>query len=162
MGIQQTIFMKLNLGCERDIRKGFINVDIRKFKGVDVIHDLNKFPYPFGSSSITYIHSRNCFEQLDDMDKVTDELYRICDDEAIIDLEVFHFSSVMAFNSTHKTFFNINSMRHFKSKFDVLRNDIIISDNKTFLIRIIERLINRHKEFYEKSFFKMLDTSLSD
>jgi len=38
---------KLNLGCNKNIRKGYTNLDILPFKGVNVQHDLNKFPYPF-------------------------------------------------------------------------------------------------------------------
>ena len=34
--------VKLNIGCGRDIRKGFVNCDKRKGSGVDKIVDLEK------------------------------------------------------------------------------------------------------------------------
>lgn len=39
--------MKLNLGCGKDIKDGYINLDVRYIKGVDVVCNLNSFPYPF-------------------------------------------------------------------------------------------------------------------
>ncbi len=30
---------KLNLGCGKDIRKGYINLDLKKLPGVDIVHN---------------------------------------------------------------------------------------------------------------------------
>ena len=38
---------KLNLGCGLDIKKGYINLDKSKLKGVDVAHDSDKYPGHF-------------------------------------------------------------------------------------------------------------------
>ena len=38
---------KLNLGCGTDIKKGYINLDVAKLDGVDVVHDINRLPLPF-------------------------------------------------------------------------------------------------------------------
>ena len=37
---------KLNFGCGRDIREGYVNADIARLDGVDKVFDFNKFPYP--------------------------------------------------------------------------------------------------------------------
>ncbi|MCZ7614805.1 MAG: hypothetical protein M5T52_15055 [Ignavibacteriaceae bacterium] len=37
---------KLNLGCGKDIKDGYINLDIVDYGG-NQIHDINSFPYPF-------------------------------------------------------------------------------------------------------------------
>jgi len=49
---------KLNLGCGEDYKEGYINLDILDNEFVDVIHDLNKFPYPFKDDEFgeIYIH----------------------------------------------------------------------------------------------------------
>ena len=48
--------MKLNLGCGRDIREGYVNLDKAGLDGVDVVHDLNVFPYPFEDNEFDEIH----------------------------------------------------------------------------------------------------------
>lgn len=39
--------MKLNLGCGRDIREGYVNLDYIDFPGVDVVHNWDRLPLPF-------------------------------------------------------------------------------------------------------------------
>jgi predicted SAM-dependent methyltransferase len=43
--------MKLNLGCGRDLRPGYVNVDFRPISGVDQYYDLSKFPWPWADGS---------------------------------------------------------------------------------------------------------------
>lgn len=43
--------MKLNLGCGRDIRRGYVNVDQRRLAGVDQVADLGNMPWPFDTES---------------------------------------------------------------------------------------------------------------
>jgi len=53
---------KLHLGCGKIIKEGYVNLDIQKLPGVDVIHDLNKFPYPFKDNSFQNLKTR-CFNK---------------------------------------------------------------------------------------------------
>lgn len=43
--------MRLNVGCGGDIKPGYTNVDFRALPGVDVVHDLTVFPWPFPDES---------------------------------------------------------------------------------------------------------------
>ena len=61
---------KLNFGCGTRIMKGYVNLDIVKHKGVDVVHDLNKFPYPFKNGEFDEIYARFILEHLGDLVKV--------------------------------------------------------------------------------------------
>jgi len=72
-----------------------------------------------------YIYSQNCLEQLFDMRKVFNELHRISKKDAILDIIVYHFSSVMAYYFYHKTFFNVDSLNTLRDKFDIIENKII-------------------------------------
>ena len=48
---------KLNLGCGDFPKPGFINVDRRAGKGVDVVHDLSILPYPFEDAQFERIEA---------------------------------------------------------------------------------------------------------
>ena len=50
---------KLNFGCGADIKKGYINLDKSKIKGVNVVHDLNKYPWPFPGNHFDEIYGRD-------------------------------------------------------------------------------------------------------
>ena len=41
----------LDIGCGRHKLPGSIGLDIVPLEGVDVVHDLNQFPYPFSDNS---------------------------------------------------------------------------------------------------------------
>ncbi len=148
--------IKLNLGCERDIKEGYINLDNRYFPGVDKIHDLNQFPYPFEPNSVGHIRSENCFEQLDNCYKVFKELYRICKNEATVNIIVYHYSSCMAYYYLHKTFFNSTSIQGLRKDFEILNVRITVSENKTLLVKILEYFINKNVLLYEKTFLSKL------
>lgn len=82
----------LDLGCgQNKVTKDTLNqsmnvnvdvvlgVDWAKCEGVDVVHDLTKFPYPFADESIDVIYTSHFIEHLDGRTraKFMDECYRI-------------------------------------------------------------------------------------
>ncbi len=69
--------MKLNLGCSINPQKGMVNLDIVPLKGVDVLADLNKRPYPFKDNSFDEITAKMILEHLDDFVAAMKEMYRI-------------------------------------------------------------------------------------
>ena len=56
--------MKLNLGCGREAREGYINVDKFKHDGVDVVWDLNVLPLPFKDNSVDEVICSHILEHL--------------------------------------------------------------------------------------------------
>lgn len=105
---------KLNLGCGTDIKKGFINVDCIEGKGVDKVHDLNSYPYPFKDSSMNEIFAQDIMEHLDNPNDFTRELWRIGANDCKIHIRVPHFSSVYAWSDmTHKRPFGAMSFNHY-------------------------------------------------
>jgi SAM-dependent methyltransferase len=38
--------IKIDLGCGENKNEGFVGMDYRKLKGVDIVHDIEDFPYP--------------------------------------------------------------------------------------------------------------------
>lgn len=56
-----------------------IGLDIAKCDGVDIVHDLTKFPYPFKDESVDAIHTSHFIEHLDGFERMKffNECYRI-------------------------------------------------------------------------------------
>ena len=76
--------MKLNLGCECDLRKDYVNLDKKDF-------DLNIFPYPFEDNSIEEIVMVNVLEHLDEPYLVVKECHRILKKGGVLVVEVPSF-----------------------------------------------------------------------
>ncbi len=60
--------VKINLGCGTDIMDEpnvtWLNVDMMKLEGVDVVHNLINFPYPFEDGEADYIKAVDVLEHL--------------------------------------------------------------------------------------------------
>jgi len=69
--------MRLNLGCGRDIRRGWVNLDRQPFPGVDVAHDLDVLPWPFEATAFERIDALDVFEHVADLVAVMDECWRV-------------------------------------------------------------------------------------
>ncbi len=71
---------RLHLGCGPDIRKGWINLDVRPLPGVDVVADLDRCrntPLPFPDNSIDESLASHVLEHLRDPLAFMEELHRI-------------------------------------------------------------------------------------
>lgn len=59
--------IKVDLGCGRQKRDGFVGVDINPESDADVICDLGIAPYPFHDDSMSELNSDHSVEHLDDL-----------------------------------------------------------------------------------------------
>ncbi|MBS3091157.1 methyltransferase domain-containing protein [Candidatus Pacearchaeota archaeon] len=72
--------MKLNIGCENEYKKGWVNLDVNKEVKADVYFDLSKLPdkkLPFKDSQFDEILCSHVLEHVDDVEGVMNEIYRI-------------------------------------------------------------------------------------
>jgi SAM-dependent methyltransferase len=83
---------KLNLGCGMFKKKGFVNVDFVSACKPDVLHNLNKIPYPFEDNSFSYIEANHLLEHLSSPMEVMQELRRILKPNGKLIIRVPHFS----------------------------------------------------------------------
>jgi SAM-dependent methyltransferase len=98
---------RLHLGCGRKIMPGWINVDSVQLSGVDVVHNLSQFPWPFDNESIHAVYMRNVLEHLPDTIKTMEELYRICRPGANVYIAVPYWNSFESITDpTHIHSFN--------------------------------------------------------
>ncbi|MBI5872005.1 methyltransferase domain-containing protein [archaeon] len=129
---------KLNLGCGKAIKQGYINVDKEAFEGVDKLLDLEKFPYPFKDNTFELVDLDNTFEHLSSQVRALEEIWRICKPNAIVNIFSPHFASMSTFQDpTHKrgvswnyfTFFDKENKRfcdyNFKCNFRTISKEIL-------------------------------------
>jgi len=71
--------LKLNLGCGHDIRQGYVNIDVKSIKGVDLILDISKDKLPFDDGSIDEILLKDVLEHVSytRVEHVLRECYRV-------------------------------------------------------------------------------------
>jgi len=97
----------LDLGCGLNKTPKCIGVDNVKLKGIDIVWDLNVFPYPFESNSIREIYLNDVLEHLDDPIKVLRECHRLLEPNGRIYIRVVHWSHRYAYSDPqHKHFFS--------------------------------------------------------
>ena len=68
---------RLDVACGSNKTPGFFGVDIAKTKDVDVVWDLEKFPWPFPDNSVDEIVCNHYIEHTKDLISFMNELYRI-------------------------------------------------------------------------------------
>ena len=77
--------MNLNIGCGRTRPlEGAVNLDISSSVGADVVHDLNKMPWPFGDDTFDEVHANDVVEHLNDVVRSLDEESTASRDMALI------------------------------------------------------------------------------
>lgn len=150
---------KLNFGCGEEILKGYTNMDILKLKGVDVVHNFNKFPYPFKDNTFDEVYTSHVLEHLEDLTKVMAELKRICKPKAKIKIRVPHFSCGVSYRDpTHKRLFSYFTFDYFTDecfynlpKFKIARRKLNFTRLAfTFLNPIFNPVINLNPALYER------------
>jgi len=108
---------RLNFGCGKNIKKGYINADITPFDGVDEVFDFNVFPYPFSDNEFDEILADNILEHLDDIPAVMKELHRIVKPGGEVRIIVPYYNCYGACNDvTHKQYFSHLSFEPFYKK----------------------------------------------
>jgi hypothetical protein len=89
--------LKINLGCGRDLRPGYINIDKDPRFSPDIVHDLEQFPWPFADGEVTEVVALHCLEHLgqttDVFLKIIQELYRVMAPNAVMYVAVPHHRS---------------------------------------------------------------------
>jgi SAM-dependent methyltransferase len=102
----------LDVGCGSKKYPGSVGVDISADTDADVVHDLDRFPYPFEDDSFDQVLMQDVIEHVREPIKVMDELHRICAPGARIQLRTPHFSSMLAYSDpTHRHYFSAEAIR---------------------------------------------------
>lgn len=152
----------LHLGCGMKKFEGAVGIDICPNTQADIIHDLDKFPYPFKESEFDMVICDNILEHLTDIIKVMEEIHRIARAGHLVKITVPHFSSDDSFTDvTHKHFFSARSFDVFtrdrssfpfytEVKFKIVKSQIIFG--RTARLLGIEFIANKVPVLYETYF----------
>lgn len=108
--------MKLNLGCGRFPKPGFTNIDRSEMPGVDVVHDLRVFPYPFADASVDHIEADHVLEHLGNAAGVMAECHRLLKSGGTLHLRVPHFSRGFS-HPEHTTGFDVTYPYYYDPSF---------------------------------------------
>ncbi len=88
----------LDVGCGPAKKKeNSIGLDIRPAPHVDVVHDLNIFPYPFKDDEFDHIELSHVLEHVDRPLNLMNELHRIGKNGATIRVITPHYSSQLSY-----------------------------------------------------------------
>ncbi|WP_314587538.1 methyltransferase domain-containing protein [Paenibacillus terrigena] len=113
--------MKLNLGCGRDIKEGFVNLDYIPLPGVDVVADLERckdVPLPFEDNTFSDIIASHLIEHITNILSLMQELHRITKPDGLILIKIPYGSSDDAFEDpTHVRQYFKGSFGYFSQPF---------------------------------------------
>ena len=164
---------KLNLGCGKDIKKStdyieWINIDMFKLDGIDIRHDLTKFPYPFKDNEFDEILSLGTLELIDaNFIKIMEELHRICKKGAILKIRSPVFPNMCsAQDPLTRKFMTWNTFEYFdpdhgyyysKAKFKTKKRKYIYSLSQK--LRWLSFFPNLFPVFYTRFLFNLFPSN---
>ena len=112
---------KLNLGCGRVIKPGWVNHDIMPGDGVDLVFDLEKCgiePFPLETDSVSEIRASHLIEHIDRVLPFMQEMWRIAEPGCRFTLELPFGATDMAWaDPTHKRPYFVRSFDYFQQPF---------------------------------------------
>lgn len=166
----------LDVGCGQDKIHTAIGVDMIKLPEVDVVHDLNSFPWPFADNTFDHVVCKHSLEHLNNFIGVIEEIYRITKPDGIIEILVPHYASDN-FNTdpTHRISFGHRTLDYFclgtslskyqyysGARFERMINRISFRENVTdfrkhtkfnpMKLLGVEYIVNRLPRMYERFF----------
>ncbi len=97
--------MKINLGCGKDVKGGWTNCDHHPLPGVDVVMDLDTFPWPFDNDSASDIFASHIYEHVGKPIDFVLECWRVLKPGGRLTIICPHWTSENAFTDpTHVRF----------------------------------------------------------
>jgi SAM-dependent methyltransferase len=150
----------LQLGSGRKYHPEAVNVDLVAETRPDLVHDLNRLPWPLPADRFQEVWAYDVLEHLDDLIQVMEEIHRVCRHGALVKVTVPHFSCANAFTDiTHRHYFGRFSFDYFTGENDLgfytrvrfRRRAAEIVFRPTLLNKLVRRLANWAPARYEQS-----------
>ena len=150
---------KLILGAAGGKSTDAVTLDINPKHNPDVVHDLNKTPWPFKDDQFKNICCHHVLEHLTDIYGPMQELHRICASDGQIYIELPHYSCWQANTPHHKLRFSYFALDGYlrtegtkwlatERKFEVLERKITF--HRAYRRYFLHRIFNRFPLQYER------------
>lgn len=173
----------LDVGCGATKIRGAIGIDQFPLEGVDIVHDLNSFPWPLHDNSINHIIFCHSISHLRDICAVMRECNRVLAPDGLIEIVAPHFSSDnYVTDPTHVFAMGYRSMTYFVHNipfgYRYLDEDRLFEQEMSYIsfreapaswrkstkfnilkLLQIERLLNLMPRFYEKFLSSLIPAS---
>lgn len=113
--------VKIDLACGQRKQPGHLGVDIAKMPGVDIVCDLNKYPWPMDSNSVDEIFCSHYIEHVEDLVKFMNEIYRVLKMGGFVKFMAPYYNSIRCWQDpTHKNAISENAFfYYFKPWLDI-------------------------------------------
>jgi SAM-dependent methyltransferase len=142
----------LDVGCGAAKEKGAVGIDHKPYPGVDIIHDLNRYPWPIGEDRFDGILCRDVVEHLNDVVSLIEELHRVSKPGGRIKIWTPHFAHPNSYRDpTHKYHFSYGTFDYFTGEIDYP-----IYSQKKF--RMVEKRFIFRKKYSIGGFLAMLSS----
>lgn len=152
----------LDVGCGNHKIPGALGIDLVAGPQIDIVHDLDRMPWPVQSNAFDVIRLWSVMEHLHDLVAVMEEVHRVARPGAMVLIGTPHFSSANAYTDpTHVHFLSGRFLDYFvqgtemsghygfysTARFTLLERRVTLSP---FWARLrITRLMNRMLPVYE-------------
>ncbi|MDP8236743.1 MAG: class I SAM-dependent methyltransferase [Candidatus Erginobacter occultus] len=140
-----------------------IGMDHYSGDGVDVVHDLEVFPWPFAGGEFDLVIANHVLEHLPDLIATMEEIWRVGRDGSLVSVRVPYFSFPGSFQDpTHKRFFTRRTFDYFlprvefnyysPARFELVSRRLVTFAKHPRLSAGFDALINLFPRFYERFF----------
>lgn len=115
---EEVKLLKLDLACGQNKQKDFTGVDKHKCEGVDIVFDLETYPWTFAQDdSVDEVFISHYIEHVTDLVKFMDELYRIMKVGAKCMIIAPYYNSIRCWQDpTHKRAISEATMLYFNAE----------------------------------------------
>jgi len=87
--------IRLDIGCGENVQKHYVGMDIRPCKGVDIVHDVQEFPWPIPDNIVIQALCSHLWEHIEPKHRIKfmDEIWRVMKPDGQLLLSVPYYSS---------------------------------------------------------------------
>jgi SAM-dependent methyltransferase len=93
--VKEQVPLKYDLGCGQRKQQGFIGVDRVRMDGVDIVFNLESYPWTFAEdNSVDEVYCSHFIEHVKEIQKFIDEIYRILKVDGKATIVAPYYSSI--------------------------------------------------------------------